>query len=227
MADVTFIPNQGSSGMDPAALMAMNGGMNNWMNNPFAYMMFMSLFNNGAFGNRGMGGGQAVADAALSGQIQNLSGQIQDNHNTDLAMGAVGNVGASVKDNGVAMNAGFDTVNSGICGVKTAIIEQGAAINLNNCQQSNLILQQAQALQNAMQNGMTQLGFQLERNACDVKETSTANTQKIIDTLTSKWQTDAAAQITQLQDKLATLEQTQALIAALGGTAAAKAAAGA
>jgi hypothetical protein len=28
----------------------MGGGMNNWMNNPFAYLMFLALFRNGGFG---------------------------------------------------------------------------------------------------------------------------------------------------------------------------------
>lgn len=27
----------------------MSGGMNNWMNNPFAYIMFLALFRNGGF----------------------------------------------------------------------------------------------------------------------------------------------------------------------------------
>ena len=33
----------------PMAAM-MGGGMNNWMNNPFAYLMFLALFRNGGFG---------------------------------------------------------------------------------------------------------------------------------------------------------------------------------
>lgn len=33
----------------PIAAM-MGGGMNNWMNNHFAYLMFLALFRNGGFG---------------------------------------------------------------------------------------------------------------------------------------------------------------------------------
>lgn len=33
----------------------MGGGMNNWMNNPFAYLMFLALFRNGGFGFGGDG----------------------------------------------------------------------------------------------------------------------------------------------------------------------------
>lgn len=38
----------------PMAAM-MGGGMNNWMNNPFAYLMFLALFRNGGFGGDGAG----------------------------------------------------------------------------------------------------------------------------------------------------------------------------
>ena len=39
----------------PMAAM-MGGGMNNWMNNPFAYLMFLALFRNGGFGFGGYDG---------------------------------------------------------------------------------------------------------------------------------------------------------------------------
>lgn len=42
----------------PMAAM-MGGGMNNWMNNPFAYLMFMALLRNGGFGF----GGNALMSA--------------------------------------------------------------------------------------------------------------------------------------------------------------------
>lgn len=43
----------------PMAAM-MGGGMNNWMNNPFAYLMFMALLRNGGFG---FGGDDAIGKA--------------------------------------------------------------------------------------------------------------------------------------------------------------------
>lgn len=43
----------------PMAAM-MGGGMNNWMNNPFAYLMFMALLRNGGFGFGGDGTGAAT-----------------------------------------------------------------------------------------------------------------------------------------------------------------------
>lgn len=53
----------------PMAAM-MGGGMNNWMNNPFAYLMFLAaLFRNGGFGF-GDGNGAGVATQGIETQAQ-------------------------------------------------------------------------------------------------------------------------------------------------------------
>lgn len=104
------------------------------------------------------------------------------------------------------------------CGIKSAILEQGYQNQLANCQQTNTILQQSQALNNVVQNGFTSIGYQIERNACDVKETSTLNTQKIIDTLNNHWNLEQQTTIQQLRDEVGRLNQTNTLIAALKTT---------
>ena len=48
----------------------MGGGMNNWMNNPFAYLMFLALFRNGGFGFGGDGAGIATQGYRNSGSAQ-------------------------------------------------------------------------------------------------------------------------------------------------------------
>ena len=57
----------------PWAMAAMmNGGMNGmngWMNNPFAYLMFLALFRNGGFGF-GDGHGAGVATQGIETQAQ-------------------------------------------------------------------------------------------------------------------------------------------------------------
>lgn len=219
-----YTGSNGSSGIGDlgAAALLNGGGMNGMWNSPFSYLMLLP-FLYGMTGNGWGNNGNQGANVALANQIQNLSNQISDNANATATNQAIGAVSASVKDNGIATNVGFDAVASGICGVKTAILEQGAASTLANCQQTNTLLQQAQNLQNSISNGFTQIGFQLERNACDVKETSTANTQRIVDTLNGHWSAEQIAENTRLRDELATLQQTQALIAALGGNASAAA----
>ena len=81
----------------PWAMAAMmNGGMNGmngWMNNPFAYLMFLALFRNGGFGfGDGYGhGGAGVATQGIETQAQlnAIRTQLQDNQNADCIKQAV------------------------------------------------------------------------------------------------------------------------------------------
>ena len=78
-----------NSGINAAEMMAaMNGGCgaNQWMNNPFIYLVFLMMFGrNGLWGNNGNG----VQDTEIQGQIQSLRTQMSDNHNSDLLMSAI------------------------------------------------------------------------------------------------------------------------------------------
>lgn len=57
----------------PMAAM-MNGGMNNWMNNPFAYLMFLALLRNGGFGfGDGHGAGVATQGIEMQAQLNALA----------------------------------------------------------------------------------------------------------------------------------------------------------
>ena len=66
----------------PMAAM-MGGGMNNWMNNPFAYLMFMALLCNGGFGFGGDGAGAATQGIETQAQLNAIYTQLQDNQNAD------------------------------------------------------------------------------------------------------------------------------------------------
>lgn len=61
----------------PMAAM-MGGGMNNWMNNPFAYLMFLALFRNGGFGFGGDGAGTATQGIETQAQLNAIRTQLQD-----------------------------------------------------------------------------------------------------------------------------------------------------
>lgn len=118
----------------------------------------------------------------------------------------------------VAVNQMSTLMQGGMNNINTSILSQGYQNQLNNCQQTNTILMQSQALQNTVQSGFAQVSFQNERNACDAKETSTQNTQKIIDTLTNHWNLEQQTTIQQLRDEICRLNQTNALITALKST---------
>lgn len=63
--------------LGPMAAM-MGGGMNNWMNNPFAYLMFLALFRNGGFGFGGDGAGIATQGIETQAQLNAIRTQLQD-----------------------------------------------------------------------------------------------------------------------------------------------------
>ena len=197
---------------DFAAMTGNSGGMGNMWNNPFMYLIWLAMFNNGGGGFFGGGNSnqQAIANGAA---IQNLSDMIADNHNSDLTMQAIaGNTAAitqlanmlnvSTDKIATAVNVMSNQMQNGMCGIKTEILSQGYQNQLSTCQQTNTILQQSQALTNTVQNGFTSIGYQLERNACDVKEASLANTQRILDTLNNHWGQEQQGIINSLQSQL-------------------------
>ena len=215
-----YTDGRGSNDALTAALMARGNGGNGWFGGDGAGDLVSLLIGgiigagiggNGLFGNGG--------NNAMNQQIAALQAQISDNANHSATMDAIGSFAAASGTAASGIQSSINGLSSsfqqGCCECKTAILESGFQNQLANCQQTNTILQQSQGLQNTMQQlGMT-LGFQAERDACDIKETSTANTQKIIDVLNAHWNLEQATTIQQLRDEIGRLNQTQALIAAL------------
>lgn len=65
---VATLANQRNN--DPMAMAAMmNGGMNNWMNNPFIYLVFLMMFGNRFWGNNDVN----------NCQLDSLRNQMSDN----------------------------------------------------------------------------------------------------------------------------------------------------
>lgn len=105
----------------PMAAM-MGGGMNNWMNNPFAYLMFLAFTRNG-FGN----GNNAALEAIRT--------QMQDNQNSSLIMSALGD-GFNRNDFALSqlaqnLNVDFNALQKCCCDVQAAIREVGGAVNFS------------------------------------------------------------------------------------------------
>lgn len=97
---------------DPMAMTAMmNGGMgaNNWMNNPFAYIMFLALFRNG-FGGWGNGDGAGAATQGIETQAQlnAIRTQLQDTSNADC-------IKSAIQGNGFAISQLAQTLTSTRC----------------------------------------------------------------------------------------------------------------
>lgn len=107
--------------MDPMAMAMMGGGMNNWMNNPFAYLMFMALFRNGGFGFGGNGDGPATQGIETQAQLNAIRTQLQDNQNADCIKSAVQGNGFAISQLAQTLNIDFNTLQKCCCDVQAAI----------------------------------------------------------------------------------------------------------
>lgn len=137
-----------------AAAMMNNGGwnQNQWMNNPFAYLMFLALFRNGGFGFNGDGACAATQGIETQAQLNAIRTQLQDNQNADCIKSAIQGNGFALSQLAQTLNIDFNTLQKCCCDVQAAIQQVAGqvgfsaehvidAANLGDC---NVI----QALQN-------------------------------------------------------------------------------
>lgn len=112
-----------NNGWEMAAL--MNNGNNQWMNNPFAYMMMLALFGmwggGFGFGNRGDFGGQNAQNIEMQNQLQAIRSQLQDNQNSGLIIDAVKGNSVAIGQLANNLNCNFNTLQNAICCVQNAI----------------------------------------------------------------------------------------------------------
>lgn len=127
----------------PMAAM-MGGGMNNWMNNPFAYLMFLALFRNGGFGFGGDGAGTATQGIETQAQLNAIRTQLQDNQNADCIKSAIQGNGFALSQLAQTLNIDFNTLQKCCCDVQAAIQQVAGqvgfsaervinAVNLGDC----------------------------------------------------------------------------------------------
>lgn len=133
-----YCSDRGDDNALTAAILSNNrrdDGYNNWMNNPFAYLMFLAFTRNGGFGND---------NAALEA----IRTQMQDNQNSSLIMSALGD-GFNRNDFALSqlaqnLNVDFNTLQKCCCDVQAAIQNVAGqvgfsaervinAANLGNC----------------------------------------------------------------------------------------------
>ena len=101
----------------------MNGGMNGWMNNPFAYMMFLAMFRNGFGWGDGnwMMNGQGQQNVEVQNQLQAIRSQLQDNQNSSLIMDAIKGSEFALSQLSQNLNIDFNTLQKCCCDVQAAI----------------------------------------------------------------------------------------------------------
>lgn len=103
----------------PMAAM-MGGGMNNWMNNLFAYLMFMALLRNGGFGFGGDGAGAATQGIETQAQLNAIRTQLQDNQNADCIKSAIQGNGFALSQLAQTLNIDFNTLQKCCCDILRA-----------------------------------------------------------------------------------------------------------
>lgn len=152
---------------------------------------------------------------AANGNIQLAAQQMISNNNLQSA--ALGN----------QICQGFNGLQNEILtqGYQGQLCTQAANYQnqINNLQQSNLIQTLNQQQAQLVSNGFTQIGFQVERQGCEIKEANLANTQRIIDTLNNHWSQNDQNRINSLESQLALSQQTQTILSQLNSASAASA----
>lgn len=127
---------------DWGPMAAMLNNQNEWMNNPFAYIMFLALFRNGFGGWDGNGAGtQGIETQA---QLNAIRTQLQDNQNADCIRSAIQGNGFALSQLAQTLNIDFNTLQKCCCDVQAAIQQVAGqvgfsaervinAVNLGDC----------------------------------------------------------------------------------------------
>ena len=157
-----------NKGNDPMALAAMmNGGLggaNQWLNNPFLYLIFLAMFGGNGFG---FGNRNGLQDAEIQGQIQSLRSQMADNHNSDLLMQAIKGNNDALTTLGANLNCDFNQLQQGVCAVRSAIDNVSGKVGfsaervINAAERGDAAV--IQAIQNCCcntQNNITKMGYE-------------------------------------------------------------------
>lgn len=96
-----------------------DNGMNQWMNNPFAYLMFLALFRNGGFGFDGAAA--TTQGVETQAQLNSIRTQLQDNQNADCIKSAIQGNGYAISQLAQTLNIDFNTLQKCCCDVQAAI----------------------------------------------------------------------------------------------------------
>jgi len=105
---------------------------NQMFNNPWAYLILLSIFQNGGFGNRFGGGNPAGAVVAtdIDAKLNSLATQIQDNQSTNSILSAVQGNAFAQSQLAQNLNVDFNAVQQGVNSLNMAIAQVGTQTGL-------------------------------------------------------------------------------------------------
>lgn len=148
-----------SQGLDAASVMAMQ--QNQMFNNPWAYLILLSIFQNGGFGNRfgnGVGPAGAVVATDIDAKLNSLATQIQDNQSTNSILSAIQGNAFAQSQLAQNLNVDFNAVQQGVSGLNMAIAQVGAQTGLG-----------IMGVQQAISNGNLNIIQNLKDCCCGIK----------------------------------------------------------
>lgn len=163
---------------DLGPMLAINGGMNNWMNNPFAYMMMMAWMRNfnGDYNNG--------RETAMQGQLDAIRSQLNDNQNANLLRDAIGD-GFNRNDFALSqlaqnLNVDFNTLQKSCCDVQAAIQQVAGQIGFSAERVINAVnIGDCNVIQ-ALQNCCCQTQRQMADFRADVQLQNCKNTSELL-----------------------------------------------
>lgn len=217
----------------------MNGNNNQW-NNPFVYLVWMSMFRQ--WNNNGCNDGNGCYNAQLA-SIQN---QMQDNQNSNLLMDAVRGNTSAIADLANRLNCDFNALSGAICDVRNGIEKVAGqvgfsaervinAVAMGNCNiiqavkdcccstqkellaQSNLLQRGQDMINRSVERGFAASAYETQKQTCDILRAGEINTQRIIDTLNTHWKDEQADKIQDLKFQLSQERQNNYLARLIGG----------
>ena len=163
VSKILTVPVNG--GMDAASMMAMQ--QNSMFNNPWAYLILLSIFQNGGFGNRfgngvGPGVGGAVAGGVIASDVDAklnaLANQISQNQSTDSILSAIQGNAFAQSQLAQDLNVSRNTIVEAINGVNMAVAQVGATTGLGLA-----------GVQNAVANGNLNIIQNLKDCCCTIR----------------------------------------------------------
>lgn len=192
-----------NQGMDAASLMAMQ--QNQMFNNPWAYLILLSIFQNGGFGNRfggGMGPGGAVVATDIDAKLNALANQISQNQSTDSILSAIQGNSFAQSQLAQNLNVDYNAIVQAINSVNMAIAQTSAQTGMsiygvqNAVTQGNLnIIQNMKDCCCNLRSEVLQQGFNSQLQT--VEQTNTLNSN-----ITNQGYENQIRTITQTQDIL-------------------------
>ena len=163
----------GRNNEDPLAMASMMNN-NQWMNNPFIYLVFLMMFGNGGF----WGNCNSIQGAEIQGQLDSLRNQMADNQNSNLIMGAIQGNNCDLKSLASNLNCDFNQLQNSVCAVRSAIEQVGGkigysverVINAANLGDMNIIQQLKDCCCQTQQN-IIKMGYEQQLATCNQTNT--------------------------------------------------------